>query len=109
MKGLLRSAKDLGRVIALAHLAGRDETESWRNSWLNAAKTCFPEQWTQLFSLLGSGLEELIQDENALEDARRTTDIGILNGMNVTAEQLQAIGERLIVDVFEPLREQVRA
>jgi hypothetical protein len=29
MQGFLRSAKDLGRVLALARLAGRDETETW--------------------------------------------------------------------------------
>jgi hypothetical protein len=108
MRGLLRSAKDLGRVIALAHLSGREETESWRDCWLNAAKACFPERWKELFVSLGSGLEELLQDENALEEARRTTDVGILNGMNVSAEQLQAIGERLIVDVCEALRRQAR-
>lgn len=106
MQGLLRSAKDLGRVIALSHLAGREETETWSESWLRAVKSCFPERWKELFGNLGSGLEELIHDENALEEARQTTDIGILNGMNISSEQLQAIGERLIADVCEPLREQ---
>jgi len=108
MQGLLRSAKDLGRVIALAYLAGREEAEAWREPWLDAAKTCFPTQWKQLLSRLGGGLQELIHDESALQEARTTTDIGILNGMHVAAEQLQAIGERLVVDVFEPLQEACR-
>ena len=104
LKGLLRSAKDLGRVIALAHLSGREETERWVDPWLNAIKTCFPEQWRYLLNDLGKGLEELIDDDNALEETRLTTDVGILNGMNISSDQLNAIGQRLINDVVEPLR-----
>lgn len=60
MLGILRSAKDLGRVIALAMLEGRDGTEAWRDHWLRAIQECFPESWTPLVANLGSGLEELI-------------------------------------------------
>ena len=104
MTGGLRSAKDLGRVIALAHLAGREETEAWHDPWLKATQECFPEHWKELLIQIGSGLEELFQDQNALEDARITTDIGILNGLQISAEALQGIGERLIQDVIVPLR-----
>ncbi len=104
MTGVLRSAKDLGRVIALAHLAGREETEAWHDLWLKATQECFPEHWKELLIQIGSGLEELLQDQNALDDARITTDIGILNGLQISAEALQGIGERLIQDVIEPLR-----
>jgi hypothetical protein len=106
MRGLLRSAKDLGRVVALAHLAGREETESWPDRWLPATQSCFPEQWKGLLAELGNGLGELLHDQNALEEARMTTDIGILNGMDVSTEQLQAIGERLMLDVIEPCSKQ---
>jgi len=44
MLGLLRSAKDLGRVIALAHLEGREGAEAWRDLWLRAVEKCFPKQ-----------------------------------------------------------------
>lgn len=54
MRGLLRSAKDLGRVIALAHLAGREETETWSAPWLNAAKTCFPGNGLICWSILAA-------------------------------------------------------
>lgn len=104
MTGVLRSAKDLGRVIALAHLAGREETEAWYDLWLQATQECFPEHWNELLIQIGSGLDELIQDKNALEDARKTTDIGILRGMDISAEALQGIGERLMQDVIVPLR-----
>ena len=105
MSGLLRSAKDLGRVIALAHLAGRDETENWVAPWISAIETCFPKSKARLISTLGDGLREMIGDPAALEDAHKTTDIGLLSGMNVTPQNLTVTAERLIVDVIEPVRE----
>jgi hypothetical protein len=105
MRGTLRSAKDLGRVISLARLEGREGTEAWHDQWLRAIQNCFPESWTNLFQNLGSGLEELLADDNAIEDARKTTDVGLLNAMNVTVEMLRATGERLIQDVIIPLRD----
>ena len=48
---------------------------------------------------------ELLADENALEDARKTTDVGLLRGLDLTAEMLKATGERLLIDVIEPLAE----
>lgn len=107
--GILRSAKDLGRVLALARLEGRDGTEAWGEVWLNGLQTCFPEAWTNFARNLGSGLEELLGDETAMADARKTTDVGLLNSMNVSVEMLRATGERLMQDVIRPLRERVGA
>ena len=107
--GLLRGAKDLGRVIALAHLTGRDETEAWIAPWLNAFDKCFPTEKRSLGETLGDGLRELITDPNALNDAHKTTDIGLLNGMNVTPENLKATGERLIVDVIDPVQQNLKS
>jgi hypothetical protein len=104
MQGVLRSAKDLGRVIALARLEGREGVEAWSEPWLQAMKECFPRTWKKLIRGLGAGLEELLADENVLEDARRTTDIGLLNGMGISASMLRATGERLMQDVVIPLR-----
>lgn len=104
MQGILRSAKDLGRVIALAHLAGREETENWVPQWIEAIKQCFPDHIQELTSTLGDGLRELVSDGNALEETFRTTDIGLLNGMSVSPENLQATGERLLVDAIEPVK-----
>jgi len=105
MSGLLRSAKDLGRVIALAYLAGRDETENWVAPWIGAIETCFPKSKAQLISTLGDGLSEMIRDPVALEDAHKTTDVGLLSGMNVTPQNLTVTAERLMVDVIEPVQE----
>jgi hypothetical protein len=54
-------------------------------------------------------LEELLADDNAMDDARKTTDIGLLNGMDVSAEMLRATGDRLIQDVIMPLRKESQA
>jgi hypothetical protein len=103
MRGLLRSAKDLGRVLALARLAGRDATEAWLDDWKAALRQCFPMAYRVLATQAGQGLRELLADSNILEDARKTTDAGLLNGMDVTVEMLQAIGERLFQDLIDPL------
>ncbi len=103
MQGTLRSAKDLGRVLALARLAGRDETEKWVTPWIDGLNDRFPDDWKELAAHAGDGLRELLDDAAALEEARQTTEVGILNGMNVTAAMLKATGERLMLDVIEPL------
>jgi hypothetical protein len=108
MEGVLRAAKDLGRVIALARLTGREETESWLPQWRDALERCFPDEWRELAIRLGDGLQELLGDDNALEDAYKTTDVGLLSGMNVTPTMLQASGERLLIDVIDPLGEEMR-
>jgi hypothetical protein len=103
MEGLLCAAKDLGRVIALARLAGRDEAERWLPQWREALESCFPDEWKKLVVRLGNGLKELLGDDNALEDAYKTTNVGLLSGMNVTPTMLQVSGERLLMDVIDPL------
>ena len=109
MLGILRAAKDFGRVIALARLAGREETEHWLPQWRVALERCFVDDWRTLAERLGDGLRELLDDDNALEDAHKTTDIGLLNGLNVTPTMLRASAERLLVDVIEPLADAARA
>ncbi|MBX3415878.1 MAG: hypothetical protein KF708_24565, partial [Pirellulales bacterium] len=103
-KDKLRSAKDLGRVIALARLTGREDTECWQDEWRDAIRQCFPLDFASLMATLGSGLEELLEDENAFDEACVTTDVGLLNGMNVSPAMLRATGRRLLEDVILPLR-----
>jgi len=80
----------------------------WPKTWLEALKGCFPEEWQELAGRVGEGLRELLEDGNALEDARKTTDVGLLSGMEVSAEMLKASGERLLLDVIEPLADLAR-
>jgi hypothetical protein len=100
---ILRSAKDLGRVLALAWLAGRDEAAQWLPDWEQGLRTCFPVDWRRLARGAGTGLRELLEDEPALEEARVTTEVGLLSGRGVTAEALRAVGRQLLADAIEPL------
>jgi hypothetical protein len=99
---LLRSAKDLGRVLALAWLSGRDATEAWLGDWSPAIRHCFPKRWRRLAKGAGSGLAELLASPSALEEARITADVGLLNGRGVSAENLRAVGRQLLEDVIRP-------
>jgi len=101
---ILRSAKDLGRAIALARLAG-DETEEWPDRWLFALRDRFPNRWAELAQRVGKGFRALLDDEDAFEEARYTCDVGILAGLDVDAEKLRASAERLLQDVIEPVEQ----
>ncbi len=99
---ILRSAKDLGRVLALARL-DPNGVEDWLTPWEHALRTHFEREAAELAQRVGDGLAELLKDQGALEQALHTTNFGLLGGLNVTAAQLRIEGERLLVDVVEPL------
>jgi hypothetical protein len=101
--GLLRPAKDLGRVLALAWLAERERTEAWLGDWRRALPVSFPTRHPELARRAGDGLRDLLADPEALAEARLTTEAGLLAGRNVSVEGLAVTGERLLVDVIEPL------
>ncbi len=101
-KDILRSAKDLGRVLALARLTGREDTERWRERWRSCLEQCFPDRWKELARQVGKGLRELLHDDEAFGEAWLACDVGLLNGKGVTKEQLRATARRLIVDAIEP-------
>ena len=104
---VLRSAKDLGRVLALAWLEGPAGVERWLERWLRALQYCFEERWRELAARAGSGLRELLSDDDALEQAFHSCVYGLLAGRGVSLEQLRVAGERLLADVIEPLAKQV--
>jgi hypothetical protein len=108
-RSILRSAKDLGRVLALASLAGDDETETWAQRWRFALETCYPDRWHVLAARVGDGLRALLLDSSALEEAWFTCTTGLLSGKNVTLEQLRATAERLIADCIEPLQAEAQS
>jgi len=102
-QSILRSAKDLGRVLALAWLEGREGTAEWVAAWRRMLKGCFPSKWRTLVKGVGSGLRALLDNRVVLEEARITTEVGLLNRLNVTTEMLRVTGERLLVDVISSL------
>jgi hypothetical protein len=100
---ILRSAKDLGRVLAIAQLSAREDVEAWLDPWLGGLKACFPEEWQELARSAGSGLLELLRREEVLEEALHTCEVGLLRGRRVTLDNLAAVGEQVLVDLIEPL------
>jgi hypothetical protein len=102
-RSILRSAKDLGRVLALAWLEGREGTAEWVADWRRMLQGCFPSKWRILAKGVGLGLRLLLDSPVVLEEARITTEVGLLNRLNVTAEMLRVTGERLLVDVISNL------
>ncbi|MDO9020189.1 MAG: hypothetical protein Q8S73_16775 [Deltaproteobacteria bacterium] len=104
---LLRSAKDLGRVLALAWLTSRSGIEAWVQSWEEALRERFPEEAPELALSAGAGLRELLADDDALDQARHAVDVGLLAGKDVTLENLRATGQRLLDDALQPLAERL--
>lgn len=104
----LRSAKDLGRVLAFAKLMSRQETMGWKAAWLNAMKTCFPERWRALGAVAGQGLRELLSDRRGMSDAWWTASNGLLFGHGVTETNLKFVGQQLLRDLVEPFESDCR-
>lgn len=100
---ILRSAKDLGRVLALAWLSGPEETDRWAARWRFALESSFPDRWRALALRAGDGLRALLADASAFEEAWFSCDTGLLSGKRLTQGQLRATAERLLVDCVEPL------
>jgi hypothetical protein len=100
-RGRRRCAKDLGRVIVLARLAGRQATEPWPERWLSALQTCYPVEWRDCAGTCGDGLRELLSNRPVMEDAWHTAMSGLLSGTALTIENLRASAERLLADVIE--------
>lgn len=106
---LLRSAKDLGRVLAMAHLLAQSEVEGWIRAWTAALRGRFPRAWRRLGAGAGSGLRELLDDRHAFEEAWTAVDYGLLNRRQVTPENLRATGALLLAGLIEPFEVRCRS
>jgi hypothetical protein len=104
---LLRSAKDLGRVLSLAWLEGGDPAD-WLPIWEQALQTHFGGEARALAASAGNGLQQLLANSVVLEEAHFTTSVGLLRGHNVTVDQLRIIGDRLVLDLVHPLAERFK-
>ena len=102
---ILRSAKDLGRVLAIAQLSAREDVEAWFDPWLDGLKACFPTEWRALARSAGSGLRELLRREDVLKEALHTCEVGLLRGRGVSLKNLAAVGAQILVDLIEPLED----
>jgi len=102
-RGLRRCAKDLGRVLALAYLSGRGETETWFDQWRVGLARSFPRTWREYASRAGAGLREMLTDDAVMEQARKTTESGLLSSMGIDIPALRGVGERLLADAVDSL------
>lgn len=98
-RSILRSSKDLGRVLALAWLSGREQVQSWFDQWNDAMDKWFPSQRSAVLR----GLKDLLGDPGAFEEAWFTTRFGLLQGKNVSEKQLRSVAEQLVSDWSESL------
>jgi hypothetical protein len=100
-----RSNKDLGRVLAIARLSLDEAWEAWPQLWEKALEHCFPHRWQKLAAVAGAGLRELLASPADLQQAVETCANGLLSGRNVTTEQLNDTGQRLLTFAVVPLEE----
>lgn len=100
-----RSNKDLGRVLALAHLSGPERVDGWADEWLDALKACFPKQWQALALRSGSGIRALLASPADFEEAAHTCNFGLLAAKPATTGQLRIAAERLLIDAVEPVEQ----
>ncbi len=101
-----RSNKDLGRALAIGRLAiGQDEDSlsKWPMHWQKALKKRFPDEWRKLASHSGDGLRALLASDLDLEQALYTCANGLLASRPPSLTQLRVAGDRLLVDVIEPM------
>lgn len=99
----LRSAKDLGRVLAIAHLTPRGELRDWVDRWVSGLRKWFPNGWRKLGASVANGLHELVAEPAALNDAHHTaTHLGLLPGLKVPPERFAELVDLLENDVLRP-------
>ncbi len=103
-----RSNKDLGRVLALAHLSlARDPNamEIWGQEWRDALTTRYPARAPHLMPRVGLGMEALMRSQSDFDEAARTCSLGLLRFLDVSADALRATARRMAAEAIAPLAE----
>lgn len=111
-----RSNKDLGRVLALAHLTiERDRREGtevlgeWPDGMWTALQAKFSESAQELALGAGTGIRELMKRPADLKQAVHIANLSLLASMDLGVDELSITAERLEAEVLEPLEEIARA
>lgn len=109
---ILRSNKDLGRVLALAHLQtlsdqvqGTRELAQWADEMWQALQAKFGQEAKELALRAGTGVRELASSGRDLEQAIDVANRGLLAFHQVDKQAFQAIGRRFEAEVLEVLAE----
>jgi hypothetical protein len=107
-----RSNKDLGRVLALAHLAvardrqsGTDDFGAWAERMWAAMQAKFPGQAAPLAQRAGQGMRALLASPADLDQALTICNLGLLSSLEVGRAGFAATARRLLAEVIEPLEE----
>lgn len=93
-----RSNKDLGRVVAIAYLAERqdeDALDQWPNRWQEAFIALAPEHTAKL-ATAPAGLQALLASPRDLEQALHTVNYGLLSASPLSADQFVIALRRLL-------------
>jgi len=105
-KKVKRSNKDLGRVLALAHLSlahDANAMETWADEWRNALNTRYPARAAHIMSRVGLGLAALQRSATDFDEAVRTCSLGLLRAMDVSVDALRATARRITAEAIAPL------
>ena len=84
---MLRSSKDLGRVLAMAHLAevedhdGATGLSAWPQLWHGGLSSRYPDNLEQIAASCGEGISRLQKSPNQIEDAYHSAIHGLLAGV----------------------------
>lgn len=107
-----RSNKDLGRVLALAHLtiandskSGTNELSAWPLHMRDALQAMFGDRAGSLAKQAGTGLTALLSSPSDLNQALKIANLGLLASANVTIEAIKATGRRVQTEVLDALSE----
>lgn len=106
--GPRRSNKDLGRVLSIARLVGREGVEEWPAAWEDALRTYYAEHWPELAARAGDGIRALLASEGDLREALEISRLGLLAQVPMTSDAFRIVAERLLVDAVEPLERRGR-
>ena len=105
-----RSNKDLGRVLALAHLTisrdrarGTELFEEWPKSMYAALNDKFAEHAGDLAAHAGSGIAQLLSSPQDLNQALAIANRGLLACLDIDLAAIAATGRRLQADVLDRL------
>jgi len=110
-----RSNKDLGRVLALAHLTtirdardSTDELAQWPARMAEALRAKFGAEAGRLAAEAGTGVNAMLDSETDLAQGLRIANLGLLATMDLGLEAIRATGRRFQAEVLEPLSEPAR-
>lgn len=106
--GPRRSNKDLGRVLAISRLAGRDTVAAWPATFVAALEALYSDRWRELAARAGGGIRALLASEGDLREALDVGRVGLLAHVSMGLNEFRIEAERFLVDAIEPLEEASR-